>query len=98
MTRPIPDVRRDLHDLANALERGEIGRVGGALRVRALANDLHRESPVRKTPPAAAKMTPELADRIRRYAEARPRLSQLAIAVVFRVNQGRVSEAMNGKR
>jgi hypothetical protein len=98
MSRPIPEVRTELHEIARAIEENRIVRAEAARQVRALANDLHRESPVRRAPVNSNAMTPQLAERIRTYARARPQVSQLKIAVVFGVNQGRVSEAMNGKR
>jgi predicted XRE-type DNA-binding protein len=43
-------------------------------------------------------MTAELAEEIRDYAAANPGMSHQAIAEVFNVNHGRVSEAIKGKR
>ena len=98
MSRPIPEVRADLHELARAIEQDWMTRADAAQRVRALANDLYRESPVRRAPVDSNALTPQLAERIRNYAQVRPQMTQMKIAAVFRVSQGRVSEAMNRKR
>lgn len=97
MSRPIPQVRSELHTVAQAIADGDLDRQAAADQVRALANELHRQRPARKTEPKSQKMTPELAERIRLYAAARPHMSLQQIAVAFNVNAGRVSEAINGK-
>ncbi len=63
-----------------------------------LADHLRRRRPVRRADPVSAKMTPELRDGIRAYAKDNPTLTYAAIAGVFRVNIGRVSEALAGFR
>jgi hypothetical protein len=43
-------------------------------------------------------MTPELAEKIRKYHKANPHLSRAAIGIKFNVNPGRVTESIVGKR
>src|SRR5579871_413021 len=62
-----------------------------------LAAEIKRRSGTR-APAASTKVTPELYEEIREYAEANPTMSHQDIAVIFNVNHGRVSEAINGKR
>lgn len=63
-----------------------------------LADHLRRRRPVRKAKPVSAPMTEELRDGIRAYAKANPTLTYAAIAGVYRVNIGRISEALRGFR
>ncbi|HEV7879261.1 hypothetical protein [Bradyrhizobium sp.] len=62
-----------------------------------LASEIKRRSGAR-APAASTKVTPELYEEIREFAEANPTMPHQDIAVVFNVNHGRVSEAINGKR
>jgi predicted XRE-type DNA-binding protein len=62
-----------------------------------LAGEIKRRSGTR-APAASTKVTPELYEEIKEYAEANPTMSHQDIAVIFNVNHGRVSEAINGKR
>ena len=70
----------------------------GNAELAALADHLRRRRPVRRADPVSAKMTDELRDGIRAYAKDNPTLTYAAIAGVFRVNIGRVSEALAGFR
>jgi hypothetical protein len=63
-----------------------------------LASELSRRPPGARAPITSTPMTPELAEEIREYADQNPGLSHQAIAEVFKVNHGRVSEAIKGKR
>lgn len=62
-----------------------------------LAAEIKRRSGPR-APAASTKITPELYEEIKEFAEANPDMSHQDIAVVFNVNHGRVSEAIKGKR
>jgi hypothetical protein len=62
-----------------------------------LADELKRRSGSRAAPTSTT-MTPELAQEIRDYVKMHPGLSQQAVAEKFKVNHGRVSEALRGKR
>jgi hypothetical protein len=85
----IPDIQARLRDLAYMHSLPELDR---------LADELRRRAPGARAPVASATMTPELAKAIRAYARAHPGVSQATIAQFFRVNPGRVSEALRGKR
>jgi hypothetical protein len=63
-----------------------------------LAAELKRRFSGPRAPANSTKMTPELAEEIREYADANPGMSHQDIAVMFNVNHGRVSEAIKGKR
>lgn len=64
-----------------------------------LALELSRRKPISKAPPSSAPMTPKLRWQIQVYARVMPpTLTQMDIAKVFNVSQGRVSEALHGKR
>lgn len=64
----------------------------------ALAEQTRRRHAGRKAPVASVALTPELAGRIRAYARKHPAETMVSIGVRFGVNQGRVSEALFGKR
>ena len=95
MGRPIPDIRADMYKLA--YELGERGDTATASTLYDLARATYRNPPVRKAPPRSRKMTPALAAAIRDYAARYPVASLQQIALEFRVNDGRVSEALNHK-
>lgn len=63
-----------------------------------LADELRRRRPVRKAKPVSAPMTEERKAQIRAYAKANPTLTYAAIASLFKVNIGRISEALRGFR
>lgn len=85
----VPDIQVRLRELAVSLCCSELDR---------LADQLNRRNSGRRSPAASVPMTSELAAAIRAYAVAHPGVSQATIAEFFKVNQGRVSEAINGKR
>jgi hypothetical protein len=85
----IPEVRDRLIELS--LERG-------IPELTELAQQLSRKFHGRKARPRSAAMTAERTQAIREYARAHPTMSELEIGLVFGVNQGRVSEALYGKR
>lgn len=89
MTIPMNEVRRLLWKKADQYNDPEIGELAELTRRR------------RRLPPKKAKaqrITPELAEEIREYAEAHPDLPQREIGRYFNVDQGRVNEALNGQR
>lgn len=85
----IPEIAERLRDLA--AERG-IPELTG------LADELRRRPAGRRAPAKSQPMSDELAAQIRAFRTANPRLSQVEISRRFNVNQGRVSEALKGKR
>lgn len=84
--RGIPEIRDRLREIADE---------EGLEELHDLADEMHRNSPVRRARPRSAQLTPELAEEIRNYARKNPRMHQRDIAQRFNVNPGRVSEAMN---
>jgi hypothetical protein len=69
-----------------------------AVRLRYLAVQLKRRSPIKRAPNRSARFTKALAARIRRYVRRYPTMSNAAIGRHFNVDGGRVTDAMRGKR
>ena len=67
-------------------------------RLRELAEELWRRPIARRAPAESRYFTDDLADKIRAYAKQHPDHTYAAIGLAFNVNQGRVSEAIAGKR
>lgn len=94
----IPTARVKLLAIASRLEEGTFGRPGTAKEIRDIVEKhMFRESPVRRAPRKLSRLTPELAEQIRKAADERPEASLLEIANWFGTNPGRVSEALNYK-
>lgn len=63
------------------------------------AADQIRRRPAGPRPPAVSQpMSKDLAEAIRALKQSNPRITQVEIARKLRVNQGRVSEILKGKR
>lgn len=96
----IPEVQSELRYWADSLTGlvppEDLSHV--AARLRALADELSRRPSRSRAPNDSARVTPELRGRMREYALAHPEMTELAIGKEFRVNQGRVSEALKGFR
>lgn len=71
---------------------------GVGAKLITLAGELRRNVSAPRKPPRSASMTPQLAQAIRDYAKANPNLTQDDVARHFKVNSGRVSEVLHGKR
>ncbi len=84
--RNIPQIRDRLRELADEL---------GVEELHDLADEMYRNSPVRRARTKSAHLTVELAHEIRIFALKNPKMHQRDIAQKFNVNPGRVSEAMN---
>lgn len=84
--RTIPEVRVRLREIADEF---------GIEELHDLADEMHRNSPVKRARSRSAQLTPKLADEIRKYAKRNPTLHQRDIAQKFNVNPGRISEALN---
>ena len=84
--RSIPEIRARLRELPEEL---------GVEELHDLADETHRNSPVKRAANRSAPLTPELAEAIRAYVAKFPKLHQRDVAQRFNVNPGRVSEAMN---
>jgi hypothetical protein len=80
-----------LPEVAARLE--ELGK-----EISQLSKMIARRKPIRKAEPTSTPMSPDLARDIRAFARQHPTMSQLKIGQKFGVNQGRVSEALRGKR
>jgi len=98
----IPEVRDRLRSVAAELRMFGLDRSPGDIadELDALAEETKRRPNGNraKAPVASASVTPEIAEAIRAYKLAYPHATMFAIGAVFRVNQGRVSEALYGKR
>lgn len=89
MTRTIPQIRERLFELADELDCPELIR---------LAEETRRRPPVRKGPVKSRPINRQVRVAIVAYAAAHPDAHGQEIAAVFKVNHGRVSEALGGKR
>jgi hypothetical protein len=85
----VREIQKRMRELASIHDIGEL---------RTLADELSRRRPTRVVAPTSSPMTADLRDAIRSFASSHPACSQQAIAERFRVNPGRVSEALRGKR
>lgn len=62
------------------------------------ADQIRRRPSGPRPPPVSQPMSDDLAEAIRALKAANPRMSQVEIARRCRINQGRVSEVLKGKR
>lgn len=92
----IPEVRLKLIEIATELRKA--GNISTARRLRYLESNLYRRRLIKRAPRKSRRITKQLAKRIRDYKYANPRRSLQEIAVRFRINSGRVSEALIGRR
>lgn len=93
----VPKARAQLFAISEELER--MGVAVEAAEIRLVIQEyLTRQSPIRRAPRKAFRLSPSIAAEIQRMAEADPRKSQLEIATALGVNPGRVSEVLNNKR
>lgn len=86
--RTIPEIRIQLREIAKEHDIPEIND---------LVDEMYRKSPVRRAARVNQPLTPALAAAIRVYAKQNPEMHQQDIAARFRVNHGRVSQAMNNE-
>lgn len=93
--RTIPQIRERLHQLAREIEPRFPGHAGELHR---LAEETRREYHGRRARNHAPPVTDELAEQVRDYAHRWPRAPLDLIGDQFRLNQGRVSEILFGKR
>jgi predicted XRE-type DNA-binding protein len=90
----LPNIAKRMREIAELIQDNHPDESGELFE---LAAEIKRRSGTR-APANSTKMTPELYEEIKEYAEANPGMSHQDIAVVFNVNHGRVSEAIKGKR
>ncbi len=84
--RTIPELRARLREIADEEDLYELHDI---------ADEMHRQTAVRRAKTKSTKLTASLAKDIREYAKKNPKMHQRDIAQRFNVNPGRVSEAMN---
>lgn len=94
----VPQARTQLLRLAKDLQVGRITKPQAASEIRATMRLLTREPPVRRAPRQKRYVTRRLKAEIIAYAQQYPEAQMADIAAWFKVNQGRVSEILNGKR
>jgi chromosome condensin MukBEF complex kleisin-like MukF subunit len=87
-SRGIPALRDRLRELAKEHDLDELNDI---------ADQMYRRPHTRRAPNRSPKLTPELAQKIRDYAAANPKLHHQDIAEHFGMNHGRVSEALNNE-
>lgn len=86
MGTPIPKIRARLHELAIIHSLPELA---------VLAEETKRNTPIRRAKATRSRLTPVVAKRVRAYAKAHPSMAMRDIGLVFNLDQGRVSEALN---
>ena len=89
----IPEVAQRMREIAQHIQSDFPDKSG---KLFELADELKRRFSGPRVPASSTPMTPELAEEIREYASDNPNMSHQAIAEVFNVNHGRVSEAIKG--
>lgn len=90
----IPRAREIIELAVQMLDQGDPARA----MLQVALPMLTREVPVRRASIQKRKMTARLKAQICAYARQNPAAHLSDIAVHFNVNQGRVSEVLNGKR
>lgn len=94
--KTIPQIRKELLELASVSQ--QTGNLSASRKLKSLVKQLYRRKPVRRANKDSVTMTPELTERIRRFAMNNPNMSYKKIGNRFSVASGRVSEAVAGKR
>jgi hypothetical protein len=90
----IPRAYRELGELIAYAEMADTVRN----RLSLIRSLLPRARSIRRAPVTSAKLTPSVKQRIHDLKVENPKLSEQEIAVMVRVNAGRVSETLTGKR
>lgn len=67
-------------------------------KLRKIARQMYRRKAVRKVREKSPTFTPELARKIRAYAKAHKHATYMDMGRKFRLNVGRISEALRGTR
>ena len=93
----IPEVREELLKVAAAMNEYPYTKPFAA-KLYELEAELYRRRGVRPTKIRSQRVTRYLRQQIRDYKRAHPGFSEQQIAAHFKVNMGRVSEALIGKR
>ena len=93
----IPEIQARFRELARVIAKGG-GTIEIAAEIEMLVDELSRRAAVTRAPVQATPTTPVLRRAIRALHLSDPDLTQAQIARRLGVNQGRVSEALAGKR
>lgn len=96
----IPQARDRLNDLIKHLEHPDFvvtkpGKVTLIKMLREVEALMYRAPPARVAPRQQRKLTSEQAQEVRDFARKHPNVTMQDIAVRFKTNAGRVSEAVN---
>lgn len=97
MSSNVPQARQILKVVARQLRTGLISKAAAARHITKTLPMLERKRPVRRAPPSRY-LTKRVKAQIAEYARQHPDAQMADIAEWFKVNQGRVSEILNGKR
>ena len=97
MSSNVPQARKILKTVARQLRTGVISKPEAARYITKALPLLERKKPVRRAP-RQRYLTKRIKAEIIEYARKHPDAQMAAIAEWFKVNQGRVSEVLNGKR
>lgn len=93
----VPLGRMQLNDIADLLEMNDISKTEAAQQIRVVvAVHLCREKKVRRAPTKSQPVTPEMRAQIFQLARTNMHMSEIGHRLG--INQGRVSEILNGKR
>lgn len=87
------EIRAQLYEIGDrvALTDFDLG-----IKIHKLADATFRRKSVRRARTKKSRLTPELKERIIRYAALHPEASYLEISIALGVNTGRISEALAG--
>jgi len=89
-TISIPDARDQLREWAEEWDKPDLKTLADAMYRKAGANP--------KTEPTSVAMTNEIAHKIRKHKRLNPSCSNQDLAEIYKVNAGRVSEALNNSK
>lgn len=84
--RSIPELRNRIREIAENYDNDEL---------RNIADELVRNSPIKRAKNKSQRLTPELAVKIRDYSTLHPEMHERDVGQEFNVNPGRVSESLN---
>lgn len=95
----IPEIRKEMHVIADLIDMDPpTADPDRGLRLHQIAEATRRLQHGRRAPRAQGTPDAEQSEEIRQFAAANPDATMFDIGRRFNVNQGRVSEALFGKR
>lgn len=98
MALTIPQIRTQLHGIAETIRRGEVIFGATAARIDELAEATRRRPAKRRAPSKHRPLTDQEKAEIKVYAEVHRLDDYKTIANLFNTTTGRVSEAVSGYR